>query len=168
MTRRETYRTGELARAAGVSADTIRHYERMGVLPTAPRGRNGYRSFPHAALQRIAVIQRALEAGFSLADLRRVLRIRDAGGAPCRQVYAIAEQRLGELEDRIRDLQALRDELAWALAEWRDTLASTPSGTRAGLLDSWAARLSERPPRWRSPGRLRKLRHRAASDNVSR
>jgi DNA-binding transcriptional MerR regulator len=150
MTVRETYRTGELARAAGVSADTIRYYERMGVLSTAPRGRNGYRCFPRAAVQRIVVIRRALEAGFSLADLRRVLRIRDAGGVPCRQVYAIAEQRLRELEDRIRDLQALRNELAGALGEWRAALASTPTGTRAGLLDSWASRVSGTPPRGRS------------------
>ena len=151
MTVRETYRTGELARASGVSADTIRHYERMGVLPTAPRGRNGYRCFPRAAVQRIVVIQRALEAGFSLADLRRVLRIRDAGGAPCRQVYAIAEQRLTELDERIRDLHRLREELAGALGEWRDTLASTPTGSRAGLLDSWATRLSAQSARARSP-----------------
>jgi DNA-binding transcriptional MerR regulator len=150
MTVRDTYRTGELARAAGVSADTIRHYERVGVLPAAPRGRNGYRSFPRAAVQRIVVIQRALEAGFSLADLRRVLRIRDGGGAPCRQVFAIAEQRLAELDDRIHDLHTLRNELAGALGEWRDTLASTPAGTRAGLLDSWAARLSSRTARARS------------------
>ena len=153
MSTRQTFRTGELAKQAGVSPDTIRHYERLGVLPAAQRGRNGYRRFPVTAVQRIVVIQRALEAGFSLADMRRVLRIRDAGGVPCRQVYGMAEQRLGELERRIADLQILRDELAGALAEWRVALASTPPDRRAGLLDSWAARLSERPGR--QPGRSR-------------
>lgn len=147
MSARQTFSTGELAKQAGVSPDTIRHYERLGVLPVAPRGINGYRRFPVTAMQRIIVVQRALEAGFSLADMRRVLRIRDAGGVPCRQVYGMAEQRLSELERRIADLQTLRDELAGALAEWRVALASTPPDKRAGLLDSWAARLSERPGR---------------------
>jgi DNA-binding transcriptional MerR regulator len=153
MSARQTYSTGELAKQTGVSADTIRHYERLGVLPAAHRGSNGYRRFPAPAVQRIVVVQRALEAGFSLADMRRVLRIRDAGGVPCRQVYGMAEQRLGELERRIADLQILRDELAGALAEWKVTLSSTPTGTRAGLLDSWAARLLEHP-RQRERSRL--------------
>ena len=153
MSTRPTYRTGELAKRTGVSADTIRHYESMALLPTAPRDANGYRRFPEAALQRVLVVQRALEAGFSLADLRRVLRIRDAGGIPCRQVYAIAEQRLDDLERRIADLQALRNELAAALGGWKVTLEATPDGRRAGLLDSWATRLPEcgTRPRTRLP-----------------
>ena len=143
MSVRQTYRTGELAARTGVSADTVRHYESLALLPTAPRDTNGYRRFPEAAVQRIVVIQRALEAGFSLADLRRVLRIRDAGGVPCRQVYAIAEERLADLERRIADLQALRNELAGALVEWKATLESTPGDKQAGLLHSWASRIGE-------------------------
>ena len=158
MSTRQTYRTGELAKQAGVSTDTVRHYESMALLPPAPRDANGYRRFPEAAVQRILVIQRALEAGFSLADLRRVLRIRDAGGIPCRQVYAIAEQRLGELERRIADLETLRHELANALGEWKVTLESTAGDRRAGLLDSWAARLPERGDRRRVLPRVNERR----------
>jgi DNA-binding transcriptional MerR regulator len=150
MSTRQTYRTGELAKRTGVSVDTVRHYESMALLPTAPRDANGYRRFPEAAVQRILVIQRALEAGFSLADLRRVLRIRDGGGIPCRQVYAIAEQRLADLEHRIADLQALRNELAAALGEWKVTLEGTPVDRRAGLLDSWATRMPEHGQRSRT------------------
>jgi DNA-binding transcriptional MerR regulator len=147
-----TYRIGELAKLAGVSPDTIRNYERRGVLPPALRGANAYRRFPATALQRVAVIQRALDAGFSLADLRRVLRVRDSGGAPCRQVYAIAEERLAELERRISTLQVLRDELAAAIGEWKVKLAATPAGERAALLDAWAARVVDRPTRPRLAG----------------
>ena len=146
----QTYRTGELAKRTGVSADTVRHYESMALLPTAPRDANGYRRFPASAVQRLLVIQRALEAGFSLGDLRRVLRIHDAGGIPCRQVYAIAERRLDDLERRIADLQALHNELAAALGEWKVTIETTPAGRRAGLLDSWATRMTTRGERART------------------
>jgi DNA-binding transcriptional MerR regulator len=139
-----SYTVGQLATMAGVSADTVRHYERVGVLPPARRGANGYRRFSPEAVQRVALIQRALDAGFSLADLRAVLRVRDAGGAPCGQVLAIAEKRLAELEQRVRRLQDIRDELRDALEDWRRALDRTPPGRRAGLLDSWAARAGRR------------------------
>ena len=95
-------RSGELARQAGVSADTLRHYEKRGLLAAPQRAANGYRMYPPSALQRVRVIQRALDMGFTLDDLARVLSQRDAGGAPCRQVRAIAEQRLEEVLRHLR------------------------------------------------------------------
>jgi DNA-binding transcriptional MerR regulator len=140
MTRRPVnHRIGPLAARAGVSADTIRHYERLGLLPRAPRDASGYRAFPPSALERVVLIQRALDAGFSLSDLKRVLAVRDAGGVPCREVYGIAERRLLELDERIADLRVLQGELREALRRWKARLDSTPDGIRAGLLDSWAA-----------------------------
>ena len=131
--------SGELARQAGVSADTLRHYERKGLLARPQRAANGYRMYPPAALQRVRVIQRALDMGFTLDDLARVLRQRDAGGAPCGQVRAIAEKRLEELEARIEELVDLRDQLRTLVAEWRERLAMLPPGERAGLLDALGA-----------------------------
>ena len=93
----------------GISADTLRHYERKGLLAAPQRAANGYRVYPPAALQRVRVIQRALDMGFTLDDLTRVLRQRDAGGAPCGQVRAIAERRLEELDARIASLLDLRN-----------------------------------------------------------
>jgi len=61
-------RTGALAKATGVSADTIRHYERIGVLPRAARTESGYRVYPASALERVLVVQRALRIGFTLAE----------------------------------------------------------------------------------------------------
>ena len=132
-------RSGELARAAGVSVDTLRHYEKKGLLPAPHRGDNGYRLYAPGAVHRVRVIQRALDMGFTLDDLARVLRQRDAGGAPCGEVRAIAAARLEELESRIASLIGLRDELRALVQEWSDRLATLPPGQRAGLLDALAA-----------------------------
>jgi DNA-binding transcriptional MerR regulator len=125
----------ELARATGVSTDTLRHYERLGLLPTVHRTGAGYRRYAPPAIARVQMIQRALVIGFSLGDLKRVLAVRDGGGAPCRSVRALVGQRLVELAERIEHLRALRDDLTALVAEWDVTLEGTPDGARAHLLD---------------------------------
>lgn len=127
--------SGELARICGVSPDTIRHYERVGVLPAAVRGENRYRRFPPESVARVQLIRRALAIGFSLAEIRRILRQRDGGAPPCRNVRALAGQKLEELDARIAEMTAMRDELAGMLAQWDERLARTPEGEEARLLD---------------------------------
>src|SRR5437660_11121134 len=90
----KSLRSGALAKASGLSPDSIRHYERIGVLPRASRTQSGYRVYPASALQRVLVVQRALRIGFTLAELAEVLKARDAGGAPCRRVYHLAQEKL--------------------------------------------------------------------------
>jgi MerR family transcriptional regulator, mercuric resistance operon regulatory protein len=131
-----TLRSGTLAEQTGVSADTLRFYERRGVLPRPPRDANGYRRYPPAAIARVRVIQRALDVGFTIDDLSRIFKQRDNGGAPCREVFTIASTRLTALEQRITDLSILRDELEQTLDEWKRQLDATPPGRRAGLLDT--------------------------------
>jgi DNA-binding transcriptional MerR regulator len=131
-------RSGALAERAGVSTDTLRFYERRGLLQRPPRDSNGYRRYPAEALDRVRLIRQALEAGFTVAELGRILTHRDRGGAPCREVFAIASARLSELEDRISELIDLRDRLQQTLVEWREQLERTPPGKRAGLLDGLA------------------------------
>lgn len=63
-----TLHSGELAKAAGVSPDTVRHYEKIGILPSAPRGSSGYRVYPPSAVNRVQVVQRALRIGFTLRN----------------------------------------------------------------------------------------------------
>jgi DNA-binding transcriptional MerR regulator len=75
--------SGELADLAGVSRDTLRHYERKGVLPRPLRSQNSYRQYPPEALQRVQLVRRALSVGFTLDELAKVLKVRDGGGAPC-------------------------------------------------------------------------------------
>lgn len=82
------------------------------------------------------MIRRALAIGFSLAELARVLRVRERGGAPCREVRAIAASKLDQLEQQLVDLSALRDHLRSLLANWDERLGSTPEGMRAGLLEA--------------------------------
>jgi len=128
--------SGELARLAGVSPDTLRHYERIGVLPPPPRSPAGYRRYPASALDRVRLIRRALSIGFSLDELRRVLQVRDRGGAPCRKVRDLAATKLAELELRIAEFQALRDRLRAILADWDARLDGMSDGRPARLLES--------------------------------
>src|SRR4051812_864986 len=129
---------GELARQIGVSADTLRHYENAGVLPRPPRAANGYRRYPAEAVARVQLVRRALTVGFTLDELARVLRMRDRGGIPCREVRQLAATKLHDLELRVAEHIALRDELRATLAAWDMRLARTPTGRRAGLLESLA------------------------------
>src|SRR4051812_28459483 len=85
---------GELARLAGVSSDTLRHYERKGVLPRPLRLSNGYRKYPASSVDRVRLIRRALAVGFTLDELARFLKARDRGQAPCREVRALASEKL--------------------------------------------------------------------------
>ena len=119
-------KSGELARLAGVSTDTLRHYERIGVLAVARRTANGYRQYPDQALDRVNLVRRALAMGFSLSELTRILKERDRGGAPCRQVRALATEKLAQLERRIAEAQLLRDQLKTTLKSW-DPAASGDS-----------------------------------------
>jgi DNA-binding transcriptional MerR regulator len=131
----ELLRSGALAQRAGVSADTLRFYERRGLLPSPPRDANGYRRYPPSAVDRVRVIQQALAAGFTIAELARIFMERDRGGTPCREVFAIASSRLEALDQRIKELTQLRNRLRQTLTDWKGRLETTPPGKRAGLLD---------------------------------
>lgn len=131
---------GELARRTGVSTDTLRHYERKGVLPLPARSENGYRHYPPEALERVQMVRRALALGFTLDELAPVLRARDRGGAPCHTVRALAAVKLEEVEARLCELLALRQELQALLGEWNERLAGIPSDTPAHLLDTLPVR----------------------------
>ena len=83
--RAKTLSPSELAQLTGVSTDTLRHYERKGVLGIPARSQGGYRLYPPEAVGRVRLVRRALAIGFTLHDLAAVLSERDRGGAPCRQ-----------------------------------------------------------------------------------
>jgi MerR family copper efflux transcriptional regulator len=129
-------RSAELARLAGVSPDTLRHYEAKGLLPRARRSANGYREYPPEACARVRLVRRALSLGFTLDELALVIKVRDQGGAPCHEVRALAAEKLAVLEARIAELEEGRDRLREVLARWDALLAATPKGARAALLDA--------------------------------
>ena len=138
MIEKTSYRSGELARLAGVSTDTLRHYERKGVLPAPRRARNGYRVYPTQALEQVRLVRRALGVGFTLDELAPILKERERGGAPCRRVRTLAAAKLAQVETRLSELIAVRDELRATLADWDARLSKTNAGERAGLLDALA------------------------------
>lgn len=128
----------EVARRCGVSPDTLRHYERRGLLPPPARTAAGYRRYAPDTVARVTLIQRALVIGFSLDELARVLRDRDRGAPPCRSVRDLVANRLDDLEARLAELSALRGELRRLLAAWDRRLAATPPGRPAHLLQTLA------------------------------
>lgn len=146
-TKQEYLRSGELARLAGVSTDTLRHYERKGLLARPRRSANGYREYPASDLDRVRLVRGALGIGFTLDELARILSVRDQGGAPCRQVRALAGTKLTEVETQLGELTALRDELRRLLKNWDALLAKNSPPERAGLLESLAAKTSRRRTR---------------------
>ncbi len=129
-------RSGELARMTGVSADTLRHYERLGILPTSQRTAGGYRMFPASAVERVQLAQRALQLGFSLNELSDILRTRDNGGVPCNRVLNLTEEKLRTLGQRITSLQQTQSYMRKLVRDWKKTLKRTPPGSKAMLLHS--------------------------------
>ena len=104
-------RIGELAAAAGTTTKTLRFYEDSGLLPQTERAANGYRDYGPEALSRLDFIRRGRGAGLTLAQIREVIDIRDAGEAPCHHVYELLTARVFDIERQIEDLDALRADL---------------------------------------------------------
>jgi DNA-binding transcriptional MerR regulator len=153
-------RSGAVAQLAGVSRDTLRHYERKGLLPAAQRSQNGYRHYPERALDRVRLIRAALSIGFTVDELREILQSRDRGIAPCHQVHVLAVEKARELQNRIRELETLHKALRKAIRGWARKLKSTAPGKRAGLLEMFVANHPESVRNispMTSPGLQRKL-----------
>ena len=102
---------GRLARASGVGVETIRFYEREGLLAPPPRTAAGYRQYDAEAVERLGFIRRAKQLGFSLEEIRELLGLAEAHGDRAR-VKALAEHKLAEIERRIDELRRMRAALA--------------------------------------------------------
>ena len=146
-------RTSEVARAAGVSADTIRLYERRGLVPRPRRNVSGYRQYPPETVPRVRLVRRALAIGFTLEELSVILAARDRGEAPCRAVRALAAEKLEALDDQIEGLTALRDRMTRVLTDWDARMQRTPRGQPAGLLMALADLVPEDARSPFQPGR---------------
>lgn len=120
----QRWTVGELAARVGVTPDTLRYYERVGLLPAPPRSDGGYRLYEPEAADRVAFIRKARALGLSLDDVREVLRIADAGTPPCEHVRSALERRMREVEGRMAELESLRSALARALRRSRSVPAA--------------------------------------------
>lgn len=110
---------GEIAKRAGVGVETVRFYERKGLLRSPQRKASGYRIFGEQDLRRLLFIRQAKVLGFSLDDVQEILAARGMGQCPCGTVIGIAEQHLRETEQQIRSLTTFRDELRRSVSRWK-------------------------------------------------
>ncbi len=102
---------GELAKATGVSPKTIRYYETLGLLKPTRRARGNYRVYDKSAIPMLQFIRHAERLGFSLKDIRQVLRVWRRNGITCGIVRQIAQQKLERVDAFLRELMALRERL---------------------------------------------------------
>ncbi len=115
----EQLRIGDLARATLTKVETIRWYERQGLLAPRTRTAGGYRVYDAAALARLGFIRRARGLGFPLARIRALLTLADAREADCAQVDGLAGEHLAAVDRKLAELLRLRDELHALLASCR-------------------------------------------------
>ena len=102
---------GELARESGCKPETVRYYERIGLLPSAPRNEGNQRRYIATDIRRLTFIRHARDFGFSVEAVRELLKMADYPAMPCDEVDALAKHHLAEVEARLARLTAVRDEL---------------------------------------------------------
>jgi DNA-binding transcriptional MerR regulator len=129
-------RVAELAAAAGVAPDTVRYYERTGLLTPPPRTPGGYRAFPESALERLRFIQGCRRLGLRLREIGELLALRDTGECPCEPAEALLRGRIAEIDQETARLAALRADLV----RMTDSLPDGPC-------------LDPEPGTWCAPGR---------------
>lgn len=112
---------GEVARMSGAGIETLRFYERSGLLGRPGRTESGYRLYDREVLERLDFIKRAQVLGFSLDEIKQIIAEKQAGASPCEAVRDIVRTRLQELDEHMREMRRYRNELAATLAEWDKT-----------------------------------------------
>ena len=112
---------GAIAKQAGVNIETLRDYERQGVVAKPPRTGSNYRIYPEDTVRRVRFVKRAQELGFSLREIKVLLALRASRGARCEDVRRQALRKIEEIEDKIRSLQAMKT----VLGKLADECAST-------------------------------------------
>lgn len=107
----QTFSIGDLSRDAAVKVETIRYYEKIGLMPEAARTRGNHRAYTQSHRDRLTFIRHSRELGFSLNDIRALLDLSDAPEKPCSEADAIAAHHLEKVRSRIVRLKALEGEL---------------------------------------------------------
>ena len=102
---------GQLAREAGINLETVRYYEREGLLPKAPRSSSGYRLFPTDAVRRLRFIRRAQDLGFSLKEIRELMALRLSPRTTSEEVRKRAEAKIADIQSKIRSLESMSKSL---------------------------------------------------------
>ena len=129
----ESTTIGHLARAAGVGVETIRYYQRRGLLPV-PRSTGAFRQYPVALTARIHFIKRAQELGFSLDEIAELLRLED--GAHRGAIRRIATDRLAQIEKKVADLKRMQKALKHLVVACEHTRGDLPCPIIASLVQA--------------------------------
>jgi DNA-binding transcriptional MerR regulator len=129
----KTHKIGAVARRAGIGVETLRYYERLGLLGSPRRTESGYRLYTDAIFARLDFIRKAQAMGFTLEEIARIIQESEKGQSPCADVRRIARRKLEELDQRLKQLRVYRNELAHTLAEW-DRKGSA-AGRICGLIE---------------------------------
>ena len=108
---------GQVAKQAGVHVETLRYYERRGLVARPPRSGSNYRLYPHEAVTRLQFIKRAQDLGFSLKEIKELLSLRAAPRAQCADVRERARAKMSDIDERIRSLAAMRNALQKLVAQ---------------------------------------------------
>lgn len=124
MSGEEHFWIGELADRSGFNVDTIRYYERAGLLPEPDRTDGGFRVYGREDVERLEFVRQAQSLGLDLAEIAEILEISDAGIEPCQHVRERLRARLAEVRDRIREVEGLRQRLRTALRRAESASAS--------------------------------------------
>ena len=140
-------RIGNLATATGTPVETIRFYEREGLIPAAQRSDNNYRVYTAAHADRLAFIRHCRNLDMTLDEIRTLLRFKDAPSADCGEVNALLDEHIGHVAQRIRELRALEGHLKSLRAQCSTPQATNDCGILNGLDSASGARAK------RSPGR---------------
>jgi len=111
---------GTLAQEANVSVETVRYYQRVGLLEEPPKPTSGYRTYPPEALDQLLFIRRAKNFGFSLADIGSLLKLGESENS-CQSACALAEKNLQAIKERKRELEELEDQVSELLRRCRSS-----------------------------------------------
>lgn len=136
MVVKETFTIGTVAKRAGVGIETVRFYEREGLIKEPPRRESGYREYPINAIGRIRFIKRAQELGFSLKEISELLELRLHPEKACREVKERALSKISDVEIKIKDLQRIRR----ALLLLTESCVSEKSLSECPILDAFESK----------------------------
>ena len=109
---KQKMRRGEVARHTELGSETIRYYEKIGLLKEPPRSTSNYREYPSSVLARIKFIQSTKKLGFSLDEIRVLLALRDQRDHPCQEIKSKATEKIDEINRKIEELELIRNELS--------------------------------------------------------
>ncbi len=146
---RGSLKIGEVARRSGIGIEALRFYERSGLLGRPARTQSGYRMYEPEVLERLDFIKRAQVLGFSLDEIKQIITEKEGGQSPCAAVRDVVRQRLGELDEHMKEMRRYRNELARMLTEWDKV--GTRKGHICGLIEGSNLKHQLQKPNLRDP-----------------